>query len=85
MKQIQPISIWYNGQNIQANYIICTGQDNFKTSILVNYQLLDINENQLINGNLTMNGFDYEAYNTSPNGNDYVYNWAAQKLGVTLI
>ena len=32
-----------------------------------------------------VNGFDYEAYNTSTDGNEYIYQWTATELGVTLI
>ena len=36
-------------------------------------------------GNLYLSGFDYEAYNTSTDGNEYIYQWTATELGVTLI
>ena len=49
------------------------------------YQLLSESNQLLQAGSLNMTGFDYEAYNTSPDGNEYIYQWTATELGVTLI
>ena len=49
------------------------------------YQLYTIEEILLQANNLTMVGFDYQAYSTSPDSNAYAYSWAATQLGVTLI
>jgi hypothetical protein len=85
MKQIQPVSVWYNGQMLQATILNCTGQDNFSNNVSVYYQLFDSNNTQLAQGNLNLTGADYTAYNTSPNGIDYVYDWSANKLNLTII
>lgn len=85
MKQIQPVSIWYNGAMVTATILNCTGQDNFKSSVSVYYQLLSSTNEQLAQGNLTLTGDDYIAYNTSPNGIDYVYSWTATQLNLTLV
>jgi hypothetical protein len=39
----------------------------------------------LQSGNLTVNGADYISYNTSPDGNGYLYTWSGQKLNLTFI
>lgn len=83
MKEIQPIVYPLNAGT--ATLLNCSGQDNFSTSVSIYYQLYTSSQLQLQQGNLTMDGFDYEAYNTSPNGNEYIYNWTAEKLGVTLV
>ena len=83
MKEIQPVVYPLNAGI--ATLLNCTGQDNFNTNVNIFYQLLTSSQLQLQFGNLTLEGFDYEAYNTSPNGNDYIYNWTANKLGVTLV
>lgn len=83
MKQIEPIIFPLNYGT--ATLFDCVGSDNYSTSVLVYYQLLTESQLQLQSGNLTMEGADYESYNSSTNGNEYVYNWAANKLGVTLI
>jgi hypothetical protein len=86
MKQIQPLSIWYNGQMIQSTiFNLVSISDDLSTTANFYYQLFSVNNQQLAEGNLTMNGFDYQAYSTSPNSNAYAYNWGASKLNLTLI
>lgn len=83
MKQIQPVVFPLNLGT--ATILNCVGSDNFSTSVTIYYQLLSETNQQLQTGNLTLKGFDYEAYNTSPDGNEYIYQWTATELGVTLI
>jgi hypothetical protein len=83
MKQIQPITFPLNLGT--ATILNCVGSDNFSTSVTIYYQLLSETNQQLQAGNLFLIGFDYEAYNTSPDGNEYIYQWTATALGVTLI
>jgi hypothetical protein len=83
MKEIQPVVYPLNAGT--ATLLNCNGQDNFSTSVSIYYQLLTSNKFQLQSGTLILNGFDYEAYNTSPDGIEYIYNWTAQKLGVILV
>ena len=86
MKQIQPVSIWYNGQMIQATIFNMTSiSDNLSTQCVFYYQLLSNTDIQLAEGNLTMTGFDYEAYSTSPDSNAYAYQWGATQLNLTLV
>ncbi len=83
MKQIQPVVFPLNlGTAIILN---CSGQDNFSTNVYIYYQLLSQDNQILQAGNLTMSGFDYEAYNTSSDGNSYLYEWVATQLNVTLV
>lgn len=83
MKQIQPVVFPLNLGT--ATILTCVGSDNFSTSVSIYYQLLSETNQSLQAGNLLVTGFDYEAYNTSPNGNEYIYQWTATQLGVTLI
>jgi hypothetical protein len=83
MKQIQPVIFPLNIGT--ATILNCVGNDNLTTSITIYYQLLTDNNKQLQQGNLFLNGFDYEAYNTSTDGNEFIYQWSAQQIGVTLI
>jgi len=86
MKQIQPVSIWYNGIMLSATIFNMTSiSDDLSTNAIFYYQLFtDINQ-QVAEGNLTMTGFDYEAYSTSPDSNAYAYQWGATKLNLTLV
>lgn len=89
MKEIVPINIWYNGQNVQANFLqlFCIN-DNLLNSANFNYALLyqdpsityTTNPNPLVQGNLLMTGPDYE---TDWNNNDQAWNWAAKSLNLT--
>ena len=83
MKQIQPVVFPLNLGT--ATILNCVGSDNFSTSVTIYYQLLSAENQTLQSGNLSLSGADYEAYNTSPDGNEYIYQWTATELGVTLI
>jgi len=83
MKQIQPVVFPLNLGT--ATILNCIGSDNFSTSVNIFYQLLNTENQPLQSGNLFLIGFDYEAYNTSTDGNEYIYQWTATELGVTLI
>ena len=86
MKQIQPVSIWYNGQIKQATQFDLTSVgDNLSTTANFYFWLADQNEMKLTDGNINMIGFDYEAYSTSPDSNAYAYQWAATQLNLTLV
>jgi hypothetical protein len=83
MKQIQPVVFPLNlGTTTILN---CLGSDNFSTNVNIYYELLTETYQKLQTSNLIMSGFDYEAYNTSPDGNEFIYNWTAQQIGVKLI
>jgi hypothetical protein len=83
MKQIQPVVFPLNLGT--ATILNCVGSDNFSTSVTIYYQLLSETNQQLQTGNLSLSGADYEAYNTSTDGNEYIYQCTATELGVTLI
>ena len=83
MKQIQPVIFPLN-LGI-AIYLNCVGSDNYSTSVTIYYQLLSAENATLQAGNLNLSGTDYESYNTSNDGNQYIYDWSAAQLGVTLI
>lgn len=86
MKQIQPVSIWYKGQIIQATiFDMKSINDNLIDQCIFYYQLFSSTGLQLSDGNLTMTGFDYAAYSTSPDSNAYAYQWAATQLNLTLV
>ena len=86
MKEIQPVSIWYNGSMVQATiYNMISISDNLSTSATFYYQLFSASQLQLADGNLTMDGADYTTYSTSPDSNAYAYSWGATKLNLTLV
>lgn len=94
MKAIQPVNIWSNGQNVQANnldmYVV---NDNLSSSATFYYQLLKVetdgegnttSSQQLAQGNLTISGTDYDNWNANPDINNAAYVWAAGQLNLTL-
>ena len=93
MKQIQPVNIWSDGQQKQANNInMYVVNDNLADSATFYYQLLKVTgsgetetSEQLAQGNLTMSGTDYENWGDSGDINEEVYVWAAEQLNLTLI
>jgi hypothetical protein len=85
MKQIQPISLWVNGQQQTAtvfNLIIIN--DNLLNSATFYWQLLDSAESQLADGNLTIKEPQYDQWGTSSDVNQWAYEWAATQLNITL-
>ena len=81
MKQIQPVSIWYNGIMVSATiYNMISISDNLSTSATFWYAILDNSLQQVSQGNLTMVGDDYTAYQT----NQYAWDWIATTLGLTI-
>jgi hypothetical protein len=82
MKQITPISLWDNG-TVQEAIVLnayCIN-DNLSTSATFYYTLLSESMQQLSQGNLTMSGDDYDAWQT----NNYAYDWIAEQLNLTII
>ena len=86
MKQIQPVSLWYNGQMVQATiFDLLSINDNLIDNATFYYQLFTNSNIQVADGNLTMTGFDYDAYSSSPDSNSYAYQWGATQLNLTLV
>ena len=86
MKQIQPISIWYNGQMVQATIFNMNSiSDNLIDSATFYYQLFSSTNIQLAQGNLSITGADYTTYSSSTSSNDFAYSWGATQLNLTLI
>lgn len=92
MKQIQPFQIWVSGQTKTASFLSGTAiSDNLSDTCVFYWQLFEAIENtelagqQLAQGNLTMSGTDYEAYNSASDANEFAYTWIADQLGLTLI
>lgn len=82
MKQIEAVSIWDNGQTKNAEILnsyavnVTLGQ-----SATFYYSLMSADKMQLAQGNLTMSGDDYQAWN-----DDLVaWEWIAQQLNLTIL
>ena len=86
MKAIQPVLIWANGANSQATQLSLTIiNDNLSTSATLYYQLLSEDGTQLAQGNLTIDGEEYQSWGESSDINNAAYEIAATKLSLTLV
>ena len=86
MKTISPVTSWANGSAVEAKvlnaYVI---SDNLATSASFYYALLEENEDtslgaMVAQGNLSMTGADYTAYET----NQQAWDWIASTLKLTI-
>ena len=86
MKQILPISIWYNGQIISATiFNMISTNDNLIDNASFYWQLYTTEQIQVSQGNITMSGADYTNYSSNPDSNEYAYQWGATQLNLTLV
>lgn len=114
MRPIEPVSVWFNGVEMQANrFNLYITNDNLKDTAQFWYGLLVetpvpttttttgegpqppapapippyMNVVQVAQGNLTMTGAEYQAWDETEGGaiNEAAFVWAASKLNLTLI
>jgi hypothetical protein len=93
MAYIQPITTWYQGAEHEANvFTLYSTGDNLIDAAIFKYQLIEeiiideeVSSKLLLNGELSINGQDYIDWDTSVSANEWIYNWAADKLGLTII
>jgi hypothetical protein len=81
--QIQPVSIWYNGQSKQASELDARIIfDDLSTTAQFFYELKESEGATLSNGNVSMDGQDYIDWD---NSNEEAYIYVAGKLNLTII
>ena len=86
MKQIQPVLIWANGANAQATQLsLSIVNDNLQSFATLYYQLLTEEGTQLTQGNLTIDGKEYQSWGEASDVNNEAYVIAANKLSLTII
>ena len=84
---IQPVSIWYNGQSKQASELDARIIfDDLATSAQFYYELKEVVDgvsgSTLSNGNVSMDGQDYIDWD---NSNEQAYVFIAGKLNLTIV
>jgi hypothetical protein len=96
-KKISAIDIWTNGQVEVGEFFEVVGfNDNYKDTAYNSWQIFtkkimeDGTEEANISisqGLLTITGQDYTEWGSQPamDVNDWIYNWAAQKLGLSIL
>jgi len=90
MKTISPVTVWFNGQEIQATVLGAIAQnDNLQNSATFQYQLMQevsmpgstyVYTQPVVTNYLTMTGAAYDAWDS----NDYAYDWIAAQLNLTI-
>lgn len=90
MKTITPVTVWYNGQEVEATVLSAIAQnDNLQNSANFQYQLMTEVQmagssytylQPVVSNILTMSGEAYLDWDT----NDYAYDWIAAQLNLTI-
>lgn len=93
MKTISPVTVWYNGQEVQATVLSAyCASDNLQSMANFSYSLIQVFSQPepspapapglltVASGVLSMTGDDYLAWDT----NDYAYEWVAEQLNLTI-
>jgi hypothetical protein len=96
-KTIQPISSWKNGEEKEATvFVLTSSYDDLSTSAYFNYELNEIipsptsptevnsTYNILVSGSLGISGQDYLNWDAATDANEWIYNWAATQLKLTI-
>ena len=96
-KQIEPITVWVNGESKEAKYLQVTGiNDNYESSatnywqmftMVVDAEGVESQGEQVAQGNLTISGEQYVEWGDVPamSVNAWIYNWTAEQLNLTII
>jgi len=85
MKQIQPFTLWVDGQEVTATlFSMFIVNDNLLNSATFCWQLLDADAVKLQSGNLTMGEPDYDVWGSTADINQAAYEWAASELNIVL-
>jgi hypothetical protein len=93
MAQIQPITLWIQGQTKTANaFDLSIVNDDLATRAVLYYRLGSETQSEtetqtiwLQDGNLTIDGQAYQEWDADTSANEWIYNWAAQQLNITII
>jgi beta-lactamase class D len=85
MKTIEPVQVWYNGQEVNATVFNAYVTDlRLNVSANFSYQLFLVNENNMLiqvnYGNITMSGQDYQDWDQD----SFAWDWLASSLNLTI-
>jgi hypothetical protein len=90
MANIQPVSVWYKGEEKNANvFTLYSTYDNLIDNATFKYNLILDNGIDgsliLLVDDLSINGADYAQWDAEIDANAWIYNWAAGQLNLTII
>jgi hypothetical protein len=81
MKQITPISIWDKGQNKKADILNAFAVNVTLGLSATFYYTISNEQEQLANGNLTIEGADYQLWDADT----FAWDWIAAQLNLTIV
>lgn len=85
MKNIQPITIWKDGESKIATILkMYISYDNLESTATFQYELCDGQIKSLINGNINISGTDYLNWGGSGDSNEEAYLYGATVLNLTI-
>ena len=86
MRNIQPLTIWKEGQNVQASILkMQINFDNLETHAILQYELTNNINETLVTGTSTITGTDYDNWSNGGNSNDEAYQYVASYLNLILL
>jgi hypothetical protein len=93
MAQIQPVTLWIQGTTKTANvFDLSIVNDDLATRAVLYYRLgsetVTEESNSTVwlqDGNLTIDGQSYQTWDADPSANEWIYNWSALQLNLTII
>ena len=87
--KIQAISSWQNGQEkLGTEFTLRLVSDNLSTSASLYYTITTEQTNELVievlvDGSLTLDGAEYQSWDSDPSANAWAYDWALAELNLT--
>lgn len=82
--KIKPLKVWHNGANKEASEIdVKVVHDDLKTSATFYYQLKS-EDVAVAEGNVSLSGEEYDAWNADADVNKDAYKRVVEKLGLEL-
>lgn len=89
MANIQDVSLWYKGEQKTANvFTLYSTYDNLTDNATFKYNLISDNGIDgsfiLLVDELSIDGADYAQWDAEVDANNWIYNWAANKLKLTI-
>lgn len=86
MRNIQPLTIWKDGQNLEVSVLkMIITYDNLDTYAVFQYDLCNVEVKSLTSGNISINGDNYNNWSNGGNSNDEAYQYVASALNLILL
>ena len=85
MQNIQPITLWYNGQLVTATQLeVVSVYDDLASTADFRYTLFTVDKLIFVSDRLTISGEDYTTWGASADINLAAYEWVAAKLNLVI-